>query len=121
MKDSPVLIEMLQLRLQYEIKVKLNYLDSRDSFYVHRDNEEVVVPEEFDNLSYLLQKILPMHNQRVVKRQFEKVVPDATHKLKSADVLNKLQPKMVDVKMCASTKNILDSESDQYNQFKIDM
>ena len=71
-KDALVVIELLQLRLQYEIKVKLNDLDNMDLFHVHHQKKDVVDPEELDNLSYLLQKILPVHQQREIKKQFEK-------------------------------------------------
>ena len=86
-----------------------------------RSVSNAVNPDELDNLSHLLQRILPVHQQREVKKQFEKMVPQAIEKLKTADVLNKLQSPMRDVKICSSVKDILNLESNQYIQFQMDI
>ena len=38
-KDALAVIELLQLRLQYEIKVKLIDLDNTDSFRIHHEKK----------------------------------------------------------------------------------
>ena len=68
-KDSFAFIEMLELRLHYNIKVKLDYLDNRDSFSVHHVNKEVVMQEEIENLSYLFHKILPVCDYKKFNNQ----------------------------------------------------
>ena len=70
-KDALAFIQLLELRLQYKIKVKLNDLDNTDLFRVHQQKKDIVDPDGLDNLSYLIQKILPVHQQREVKKQFE--------------------------------------------------
>ena len=55
-KDTFAFIEMLQLRLQYQIKVKLADLDNIDSLCVHDKKEKKtnIDQEALDNLSKLL-------------------------------------------------------------------
>ena len=112
-KNDLAFIKMLQLRLQYQMKVKLLDWDKTNSFCVHHIKEDVVISEDIDNLFYLFHKILPIHEQREVKikKQFEKSIPGAKNKFKTADILIKLQPRMVDMNMCGIA-NVPATDSD---------
>ena len=115
-KDALAFIEMLQLRLQFQIKVKLLDLDNTDSFRVHikeNKNKTSFYQKTLDEFSKTLYMECPIGKQRRIVSALKTAVPELSGNIKTADVLNKHQVEMVDISVCGSKtakENTADSE-----------
>ena len=115
-KDALAFIEMLQLRLQFQIKVKLSNLDNTDSFRVHNKenkNNTAFDQKALDEFSKTLYFTCPINKQRKIVKALKTAVPELSGNIKTADVLNKHRVEMLDVTVCGNKtakENTADSE-----------
>ena len=104
-KDALAFIEMLQLRLQFQIKVKLSDLDNTDSFRVHnieKENNTSFDQKALDEFSKTLYLTCPINKQRKIVKALKTAVPELSGNIKTADVLNKHRVEMLDVTVCGN-------------------
>ena len=83
-KNALTFIEMLQLRLQYQVKVNLADLDNTDSFHVHgkKEKESNIDREALDDLSKFLYLTCPINQQRKIMSAIHNTVPETKKKLR---------------------------------------
>ena len=82
-KDALAFIEILQLRLQFQIKVKLSNLDNTDSFQVHTLFDQKAL-DEFSKTLYFK---CPINKQRRIVKALKTAMPELAGNIKTADVL----------------------------------
>ena len=113
-KDALAFIEMLQLRLQFQIKVKLSNLDNTDLFRVHNNEINTSFDQKaLDVFSKTLYITCPINKQRTLVKALKTAVPELSGNIKTADVLNKHCVEMLDVTVCGNEtakENTADSE-----------
>ena len=84
-KDALAFIEMLQLRLQFQMKMKLSDLDNTDSFQVHNkenENNTSFDQKALDEFSKTLYFTCPINKQRKIVKALKTAVPELSGNIK---------------------------------------